>query len=117
MATTNPLSKLTGDPKPLEREDREESFKEKLDKAAIEARQPPEDKPENQSFVAPIIEKVTELIPQAKEYLGDPKKDAEQAEKEKTPPGGPPERPTHDMHIEEFVRDQHRSKTADGKLQ
>lgn len=59
MATTNPLSKLTGDPKPLEREDRELSFKEKLDKAAIEARQPPEDKPENQSYVAPIIEKGT----------------------------------------------------------
>lgn len=103
------------DPAP-EKKEREMSFKEKLDKAADEARQPPED--ENDSLMKPIIEKVVEYIPAATSVLGDPKKEEEerQAAMIKPAPGGPPERPIHDHNIEEFVRDQHRSKGEDGKL-
>ncbi|KAH6686261.1 hypothetical protein F5X68DRAFT_240555 [Plectosphaerella plurivora] len=100
-----------------EKPEREMSFKEKLDKAADEARQPSDDG-ENDSFMKPIIEKVTEYIPAATSILGDPKKEEEerQAAITKPTPGGPPERPIHDHNIEQFVKDQHRSKGEDGKL-
>lgn len=61
---------------------------------------------------------MTEYIPAAANLLGDPKKEEEERQRQNKPaPGGPPERPTHDLNIEEFVRDQHRSKGEDGKLE
>lgn len=134
MASTTPLKKFSKEP---EKPERELSFKEQLDKAAIEAREPPEDKLGNGSLMKPIIEKgaaprhphscrtptnwlkVTEYIPSATKVLGDPnaKQDEEQVTKKgEGAPEGPPERPIHDHKIEEFVRDQHRSKGRDGKL-
>jgi hypothetical protein len=59
---------------------------------------------------------VTEYIPAVGKVLGTstPKKDTESPEPTDLP--GPPERPTHDGSIEEFVRDQHRSKQPGDQL-
>ncbi|GAB0139262.1 hypothetical protein EsDP_00007473 [Epichloe bromicola] len=104
------------------------TFKDQLDKAAIEQRER-----EQCSKPNPIVEKsmpprrvptslalshrgwpsssrhqlilpVTEIIPAASKVLG-PK---EHHNQEAHPPG-PPERPDHDPSIETFVRDQHKS--------
>ncbi|KAK8004382.1 hypothetical protein PG990_002191 [Apiospora arundinis] len=84
-------------------------FKEILDKKAFEARHPNAGQ-EEPTLLEKVAEKVTEYIPAAAKVLGTDKKEAEEKspEPEKTP--GPPERPHHDVNIEEFVREQHRSK-------
>ncbi|KAI0840314.1 hypothetical protein F5Y06DRAFT_294982 [Hypoxylon sp. FL0890] len=87
----------------------ETSFKDRLDKAAEDARHPNSIEETQQANLA---EKITEYIPAAAKLLGT----RIQAEPEVTAPKrvpGPPERPRHDEHIEEFVRDQHRSKGED----
>ncbi|KAL2760819.1 hypothetical protein ACRALDRAFT_1066742 [Sodiomyces alcalophilus JCM 7366] len=86
------------------------SFKEQLDQKAEEAHEPSQSNDNAvTNTINPIIKKVTEYVPATKSVLGDP--DA----KEKTddggpPPPGPPERPVHDDKIEEFMREQHRTK-------
>ncbi|KAG5950224.1 hypothetical protein E4U53_005352 [Claviceps sorghi] len=71
------------------------TFKDQLDKAAVEQREREQPRKPNPVF-----------IPAASKVLG-PKKPA----KEEPPSvSGPPERPDHDPSIETFVRDQHRSK-------
>lgn len=64
---------------------------------------------------------MTQYIPAAGKILGRAQDEAtppppppQQATSSKVP--GPPERPDHDVQIEEFVRDQHRSKAEDGTL-
>lgn len=58
---------------------------------------------------------VTQYVPAVGKVLGtDGKEDESLKEETKIP--GPPERPHHDTQIEEFIKDQHRSKTDDGKL-
>ncbi|KAG6282030.1 hypothetical protein E4U48_005435 [Claviceps purpurea] len=93
MASTTPK----GSPQP----DTSATYKDQLDKAAIEERER-----EQSSKPNPIVEKITEFIPAAAKVLG-PK---EKVQKEETPVPGPPERPHHDPNIEAFVRDQHKSK-------
>ncbi|KAM0384145.1 hypothetical protein ACHAPY_001520 [Fusarium culmorum] len=70
---------------------KEESFKTQLDKAADNAREMENQKPN------PIVEKSN-------------------PPKEEDKPPGPPERPHHDHKIEDFVRDQHRSQDVEGVL-
>lgn len=56
---------------------------------------------------------VSQYIPAVGKVLGTEKKEDVSASQ---PPSGPPDRPHHDTQIEEFVRDQHRSKTEEGVL-
>ena len=50
--------------------------------------------------------------PSVGKVLGIEKKE-ESAPEDPAPAPGPPERPHHDAQIEEFVRDQHRSRPGD----
>jgi hypothetical protein len=59
---------------------------------------------------------VSEYIPAVGKLLGKEEKKPEQ-KVEEVKPSGPPERPHHDTQIEEFVRDQHRSKTIEGEME
>jgi hypothetical protein len=52
---------------------------------------------------------VSEYVPAVGKLLGKEEKKPEQ-KVEEVKPSGLPERPHHDTQIEEFVRDQHRSK-------
>ena len=58
---------------------------------------------------------MSQYVPAVGKALGtDQKEDTASREETKVP--GPPERPRHDTQIEEFIKDQHRSKQDDGKL-
>ncbi|RYO79683.1 hypothetical protein DL762_008042 [Monosporascus cannonballus] len=84
------------------KEQEKPTYKPQLDQAAREARNPGG---ERQSGLA---QKITEYIPGAAKILDT---GAQDKPEEKHPtPHLPPRRPDHDPHIEEFVRDQHRSK-------
>ncbi|KAK8017592.1 hypothetical protein PG993_013918 [Apiospora rasikravindrae] len=88
-------------------------YKEILDQKAFEARHP------NAGQEEPtLLEKVTEYIPApVAKVLGAEKKEAEEKSPEPEHTPGPPERPHHDVNIEEFVREQHRSKKgSDGQI-
>lgn len=58
---------------------------------------------------------VSQYVPAVGKVLGTDQKDGEASRDENKIPG-PPERPHHDTQIEEFIKDQHRSKGDDGKL-
>lgn len=58
---------------------------------------------------------VSQYVPAVGKVLGTAEK-KEESSKEETKIPGPPERPHHDTQIEEFIKDQHISKTDDGKL-
>ncbi|KAL6849304.1 hypothetical protein ACO1O0_008840 [Amphichorda felina] len=91
-------------------EQRQEDFKEQLDRVAEERRSGADNQQTN-----PIVEKITEYVPAASKVLGGSKEfEPHTSNSENTP--GPPNRPDHDHKIEDFVRDQHRSKTKDGTL-
>ncbi|KAK3325867.1 hypothetical protein B0H66DRAFT_600004 [Apodospora peruviana] len=91
-------------------------YKVMLDEAATKGRHPHgtyEENTENQS--TGIVDKVAQYMPESisKKILGQHEKPGEdQASKAPTAvdESVPPKRPEHDEHIEEFVRDQHRSK-------
>ncbi|KAI0123078.1 hypothetical protein BJ170DRAFT_124410 [Xylariales sp. AK1849] len=102
MSSSNPV--------PDEAQQAAPSFKEQLDHRAKLARDPNYGKEASQPS---ILEKVTEYVPAAKKILGSPKKDEEGSKVGSEEVKGPPERPLHDGNIEEFVRDQHRSKRGD----
>ncbi|XXH00374.1 hypothetical protein Hte_006718 [Hypoxylon texense] len=91
------------------RVDVDTSFKDRLDRAAEDARHPSDGERHHQPNLA---EKVAKYIPPVAKWL-------EIKNPETRPPGspdlvpGPPDRPRDDGHIEEFVRDQHKSKKAD----
>jgi len=94
------------------------SFKEQLDKAAFEAKNPDANKPQP-SIVDKVTETVTSYIPPLAKVIGKSSSPADDENKNKSTvdPGIPPVRPDHDAHIEQFIQDQHRSKTADsGKV-
>lgn len=58
---------------------------------------------------------VSQYVPAVGKVLGtDQKEEGASRDENKIP--GPPERPHHDTQIEEFIKDQHRSKGDDGKL-
>ncbi|RDA88215.1 hypothetical protein CP532_0343 [Ophiocordyceps camponoti-leonardi (nom. inval.)] len=81
----------------------DESFKEQLDRQATGERSAPQ---EPNTLAA----KITEYIPAAAKVLGDQKQEPQETAAPVKTQSGPPNRPTHDDKIEEFVRDQHRSK-------
>jgi hypothetical protein len=83
------------------------TFKQQLDRAATDTRS------QDANNINPIVEKVVEYVPAAAKVLGV-NKEPQQETPVEVP--GPPNRPDHDPKIEEFVRDQHRSKTDDGTL-
>ncbi|KAH8664127.1 hypothetical protein BX600DRAFT_292491 [Xylariales sp. PMI_506] len=92
------------------------SFKEQLDHKASAARDPKYGKEDDQSG---ILGKVTKLMPAAAKILGtgSPSNGEESAANPSGAVPGPPNRPEHDASIEEFVRDQYRSKkTQDDEL-
>ncbi|EFQ27888.1 hypothetical protein CGRA01v4_03484 [Colletotrichum graminicola] len=108
--SADPTSRFAPEPK-IQNKDREVSFKQKLDQAAHDARKPDDEPNQN-----PIIEKVTQYIPAVANILGHPQE--ERGEKVSRPGiPGPPERPYDDTQVEEFIRQQHRSKGEDGLLQ
>ncbi|KAM7219961.1 hypothetical protein V8F06_004647 [Rhypophila decipiens] len=87
-------------------------FKAKLDEAARQASNPPKSEPESESQVPKIVKKVAQYIPEPihSKVLG--RSSPQQQENNNPPPvpeSVPPKRPEHDPHIEEFIRDQHRS--------
>ncbi|KAM4056383.1 hypothetical protein HRG_003299 [Hirsutella rhossiliensis] len=81
----------------------EESFKEQLDRIAMQSKQDGQEQQPNT-----LVEKITEYIPAASKILGGASKEQPQQTAQSGVPG-PPHRPDHDDKIEEFVRDQHRS--------
>ncbi|RYP86344.1 hypothetical protein DL770_004936 [Monosporascus sp. CRB-9-2] len=82
---------------PKEKEQEKPTYKPQLDEAAREARNPGGER-----------QPVTEYVPGVAKILGT---GAQDKPEEKHPaPHLPPKRPDHDPHIEEFVRDQHRSR-------
>ena len=89
----------------------QQSFKEQLDRAAFEAKFPDAGKPE-----ATIVDKVVEYVPPLGKLLGKNNTPDESARESPVAPDVAPRRPDHDPNIEEFVRDQHRSKQPDGKI-
>ncbi|KAK7456066.1 hypothetical protein Landi51_02310 [Colletotrichum acutatum] len=102
--SAEPNSKFAPEPQ-ITHKGRELSFKQKLDQAAHDARKSEEEPKQN-----PIVEKAAAKI------LGNPQ---EEKEDKISRPGipGPPERPYDDVQVEEFIRQQHRSKGEDGILQ
>ncbi|KAH6649022.1 hypothetical protein BKA67DRAFT_379666 [Truncatella angustata] len=92
--------------------DGDSTFKSQLDHKARVARDPNYGKEEPQPT---FLEKVADYAPAVGKILGVEKKGDKQTEPE-TPevaPGVPPVRPHHDGHIEEFIKDQHRSKKGE----
>ncbi|KAF7551948.1 hypothetical protein G7046_g7575 [Stylonectria norvegica] len=87
----------------------EQTFKQQLDRAATETRADLQEPKQN-----PIVEKITEYVPAAAAFLGGGKENPDKLDKPE--PSIPPHRPVHDDKIEDFVRDQHRSKGGDGLL-
>ncbi|KFH46906.1 hypothetical protein ACRE_022490 [Hapsidospora chrysogenum ATCC 11550] len=91
----------------------QETFKQQLDRAAEDGRTGAD----SQHSSRPIVDKITEYVPGASKVLGGgwpiPSETDTSHNKSGEVPG-PPERPDHDPKIEEFVRDQHRSKADDG---
>ncbi|KAL7922408.1 hypothetical protein ACQKWADRAFT_292384 [Trichoderma austrokoningii] len=83
-------------------------FKEQLDQKADESRAR-ENGNEGESFIEKVAHKISQAIPTPVPILGGSNPDGkveDQAEAE------PPVRPENDVQIEEFVREQHRSKFA-----
>ncbi|TLS30871.1 hypothetical protein PpBr36_03182 [Pyricularia pennisetigena] len=62
---------------------------------------------------APENKKVSQYIPAVGKLLGAERDEVKKPDPTPEQIPGPPERPTHDIQIEEFVRDQHRSRTED----
>ncbi|PHH90921.1 hypothetical protein CDD83_2259 [Cordyceps sp. RAO-2017] len=89
-----------------------ETFKQQLDRAAVESKRNEDGQGERPN---PIVEKIAEYIPAASSMLGVPGT-PEPAEQTRPDVPGPPNRPDHDHKIEDFVRDQHRSNTDGGML-
>lgn len=60
---------------------------------------------------------MSQYVPAVGKVLGtDKKKNPDDSNYSSANISGPPDRPHHDTQIEEFVRDQHRSKTQEGTL-
>lgn len=100
-------------------------YKAKLDEAAERVKSPPQqdqnsgiiDKgkfPDWRDFNGPANDfSVSQYVPAAVgKMLGKEEKEAEPSPE--TKPSGPPNRPHHDTQIEEFLKDQHKSKTVIG---
>lgn len=113
------------------------TYKEQLDQAAIKVKDPQSganeggvigqvvEKGKNRPFPIPGVRTrligvwprhpVSQYVPAVAKVLGTDEKE-DKSSREETKISGPPERPHHDTQIEEFIKDQHRSKTDDGEL-
>ncbi|ELQ39240.1 hypothetical protein OOU_Y34scaffold00511g30 [Pyricularia oryzae Y34] len=103
---------------------RNTNYKLQLDQAAKDALKSPSELKKSPSAPAnPVVEKadasssvpknkVAQYIPAVSKLLGG-EKEVKKPDPAPEQIPGPPERPTHDIQIEEFVRDQHRSRTED----
>ncbi|KAJ2904017.1 hypothetical protein MKZ38_008949 [Zalerion maritima] len=112
MSSTTPTRSLRENLEPADG-DEGPKYKERLDEKAKSNKNPDDGKKEPS-----VIEKVAEKIPCAPSLLRgkkDDEKEKQQPKREELP--GPPDRPHHDEQIEEFVRDQHRSKNKGGVLE
>ncbi|KAI0533275.1 hypothetical protein GGR58DRAFT_487509 [Xylaria digitata] len=90
-------------------------FKDRLDEAARESRQSTANREDGDS--PSLIGKVAGYVPAASKFLGADKNNPEKREEARLEDlSGPPNRPEHDNHIAEFVREQPRSKRPDGSL-
>ncbi|KAK4044774.1 hypothetical protein C8A01DRAFT_42393 [Parachaetomium inaequale] len=83
-------------------------YKAKLDEAADRVKSPPQ---EEQS--TGILDKVSQYVPTVGRMLGNQETDERAPSPAKNAPG-PPDRPMNDTQIEEFIKDQHRSKRVVG---
>ncbi|KAL7903289.1 hypothetical protein HDV63DRAFT_363612 [Trichoderma sp. SZMC 28014] len=84
------------------------NFKEQLDQKAVESRAR-ENGNGGESFLESVVHKISQAIPATVPVLGGSNPEGK-VEDKKEP--GPPNRPENDVQIEEFVREQHRSKFA-----
>ncbi|KAF3770886.1 hypothetical protein M406DRAFT_245147 [Cryphonectria parasitica EP155] len=90
------------------------TYKDQLDGAAHKVKFPDQgNSSEGGGVVDQVVEKVSQYVPAAAKVLGKQEGESATSEAEAKVPG-PPERPVHDVQIEEFVRDQHRSQNGDG---
>ncbi|KAK3350958.1 hypothetical protein B0H65DRAFT_456495 [Neurospora tetraspora] len=93
-------------------------YKPQLDEIAEQKRKGPEEQQQpQQSGGSGIVDKISEYVPASlgeKIGLGKKKQQPEQEVPEEKPKEDlsavPPHRPHHDEQIQEFIRDQHRSK-------
>ncbi|KAJ4423523.1 hypothetical protein N0V82_001848 [Gnomoniopsis sp. IMI 355080] len=95
-------------------EAQKKTYKEQLDEAAVKATASQGDNANKDGVVNKVVEKVSEYVPAVGKVLGQENNDAASETESKIP--GPPELPHHATQVEEFVRDQHRSRIEDGKL-
>ncbi|KAG9252337.1 uncharacterized protein F5Z01DRAFT_676216 [Emericellopsis atlantica] len=101
---------MAGQQPTQKQEEEPHTYKEQLDRVAEEKR-----KAQHPQQPNPIVEKSkSSLSFPAKYILGNSKQEPATTKSEDI--RGPPERPHHDHKIEDFVRDQHRSKTDSGKI-
>ncbi|KAI6362552.1 hypothetical protein MCOR25_006187 [Pyricularia grisea] len=93
---------------------RSSNYKLQLDQAAKDALKSPSELKKSPTPPAnPVVEKVAQYIPVVGKLLGGEKNEVKKPDPAPEQIPGPPERPVHDIQIEEFVRDQHRSRTQD----
>ncbi|KAJ4414163.1 hypothetical protein N0V85_003260 [Neurospora sp. IMI 360204] len=93
-------------------------YKPQLDEIAEQKRKGPEEQqPTQQSGGSGIVDKISEYVPASlgeKIGLGKKQQPEQEVPEEKQPKEDlsavPPHRPHHDEQIQEFLRDQHRSK-------
>lgn len=126
MSSVNAQS--TGD-----EQEQTKTYKEQLDEAAVKATTSQGDNANQDGVVNKVVEKgenlkclcdekstdfglqqVSEYVPAVGKVLGQENKDTPPETESKVP--GPPELPHHATQVEEFVRDQHRSRIEDGKV-
>ncbi|KAH8125538.1 hypothetical protein ACSS6W_009173 [Trichoderma asperelloides] len=87
-------------------------FKEQLDQKADESRAR-EHGSGGESIIETVVHKISQAIPAQMHVLGGSNPDGKvEDEAEAEAEAGPPHRPENDVQIEEFVREQHRSKFA-----
>ncbi|GKT40728.1 uncharacterized protein ColSpa_00909 [Colletotrichum spaethianum] len=117
--SADPNSKFAPEPK-TQNKGRELSFKQQLDQAAHDARKS-DDEPNQKSLIEKAhsnlpVSLCVWYIPAATKILGNPQ---EERDEKISRPGipGPPERPYNDAQVEEFIRQQHRSKGENGLLE
>lgn len=87
------------------------TYKLQLDQAARDANAKPKNPEAKPSDAHPIVETVAQYVPAVGKLLAGSKGEVKKPAPFPQEIPGPPERPAHDTQIEEFVRDQHRSKT------
>ncbi|KUI71421.1 hypothetical protein VM1G_07237 [Cytospora mali] len=89
------------------------SYKQQLDEAAIKVKKSENNDEGGGGVVNKVVEKVSQYVPAVGNMLGKGQKEDNTPPEEVSKATEAPVRPHHDIQIEEFVRDQHRSNTDD----